>query len=373
MSVTPEPGLLGSQLSLFDYALRTHQENPDAPLFRDGEPYPDDEQHRGRKSRPQAPEDRRREGADVAAVLDAHFAERSAVPRDLAGAFHDLYVPIHPNDHIAAAACRVDADRVRATGRWLVQHATDRCAVTVGLALLATLWDDDDLPLIKTIGLLSNRFGPLAARALERRSWCGGSEALLWLAERVTGWGRVYVVESLCKVGSAAARPWMLRRACDGDYLNRYFAGKVATAAHLHEAITAANPDSELVDHTGLLLTIMADSGGTGITLDHYPPAAAVLQAHCEHASRLEPSVERFSIAAQLAAYLRQPSARRIAWPEGGREQVVGGYLSLLNRESWCAVARAGLAAGDHRVTWLAGALAPGLALRAFTDAVTDE
>ena len=97
------------------------------------------------------------------------------------------------------------------------------------------------------------------------------------------------------------------------------------TAAHLHEAITAANPDSGLVDHTGLLLTITAGSGGTGITLDHYPPAAAVLRAHCEHAGRLEPSVERFSIAAQLAAYLRRPSAGRIAWPEGGREQVVGG------------------------------------------------
>ncbi|WP_406079208.1 hypothetical protein [Micromonospora sp. NBC_00858] len=371
MSVTPEPGLLGPQISLFDYALRLHREDPDSPLFRDGEPYPDHEQHRGRKSRPRAPEDQRCGGADVAAVLDAHFAEPSAVPGDLAEAFHDVYVPIHPNEHIAAAACRVEAERVRATGRWLVRHSTDRCAATVGLALLATLWDDDDIALIKTIGLLSNRFGPLAARALERRR--GGSDALLWLAERVTGWGRVYVVEALCKVGGAAARPWMLRRACDGDYLNRYFAGQVATAAHLHEAITAASPDSELVDHTGLLLTIMADSGGMGITLDHYPPAAAVLEAHYEHAGRLEPSVERFVVAAQLAAYLHQSAAGRMGWPEGGRERILGGYLSLLNREDWSAVARAGLAAGDHRFTWLAGALAPGLGLRAFTDGVDDE
>jgi hypothetical protein len=360
-------------VSLFDHALRMHREDPDAPLFRDGEPYPDDGQHRGRRSRPREPEDQRRIGADVAAVLDAHFADPSAVPGDLAGAFHDLYVPIHPNEHIAAAACRVDAEPVRATGRWLVQHATDRCAATVGLALLTTLWDDDDIALIKTIGLLSNHFGPLAARALERRLWCGGSDALLWLAERVTGWGRVYVVESLCKVGSLAARPWLLRRACDGDYLNRYFAGRVATAAHLHEAITAANPDSELVDHTGLLLTIMADSGGTGITLDDYPPAPAVLAAHCEHTGRLEPSVERFVIAAQLAEHLHQAAAERMAWPEGERERVLGGYLSLLDRDDWCTVARAGLAAGDHRVTRLAEALAPGLGLRAFTDASNDK
>ncbi|MFG1914637.1 hypothetical protein [Micromonospora sp. NPDC048898] len=357
-------------MALFDYAVRLHREDPDSPLFRDGEPYPDDGQHRGRKSRPRQPEDPRRRGIEVAAVLDAHFADPSAVPGDLAWAFHDLDVPIHPNEHIAAAACRVDAERVRETGRWLVRHATDRCAATVGLALLASVWDDDDIALIKTIGLLSNHFGPLAARALERRR--GGSVALLWLAERVTGWGRVYVVESLCKVGGTGARPWMLRRACDGDYLNRYFAGQVATAAHLHEAITAANPDSALIDHTGLVLATMVDSGGMGTTLVHYPPAAAVLQAHCERAGHQEPSVQRFFIAAQLADYLHQAEAERIAWPEGGRERLLDGYLALLGREDWCAVARAGLAAGDPRVTWLAGALGPRLELRAFTDAVND-
>ncbi|MEU7920773.1 hypothetical protein [Micromonospora zamorensis] len=122
-----------------------------------------------------------------------------------------------------------------------------------------------------------------------------------------------------------------------------------------------------MVDHTGLLLTIMADSGGTGITLEHYPPASAVLEAHCEHAGRLEPSVERFVIAAQLAEHLQRSASERVAWPVGGRERVLSGYLSLLDRDDWCTVARAGLAAGDQRVTWRAGALAPGLGLRAFT------
>ncbi|WP_159447752.1 hypothetical protein [Streptoalloteichus hindustanus] len=46
-------------------------------------------------------------------------------------------------------------------------------------------------------------------------------------------------------------RSWLLRRSCDGDYLNRYFAGRGATAAHLHEAITGEDQDPELVDHTG--------------------------------------------------------------------------------------------------------------------------
>ncbi|MEU8179280.1 hypothetical protein AB0B86_00730 [Micromonospora sp. NPDC049047] len=353
-------------MSLFAHASLLHRADPDSPLPGDGVPYPDDEQHRDRKFRPSAPNDSRRSGADVAALLDAHFADPSTVPGDLVEAFHGLYVPIHPNDHISAAACRVDADRVRETGRWLVQHATDRCAAIVGLALLGTVWDEDDITLIKTIGLLSKHFGPLAAHALKRRR--DGSDALLWLAERVTGWGRAYVVQTLCEVGGIGARQWLLRRACDGDFLNGYFAGKVATTAHLHEAITAPDPDLEVIDHTGRLLATMADSDGMGMTLEHYPPAPAVLAAHCGLAGRLEPSVERFYVAAQLAGYLQGAAADRIAWPEGGRERVLDGYLALVNREDWCAVARAGLAARDHRVTWLAATLAARLGLRAFTD-----
>jgi len=48
----------------------------------------------------------------------------------------------------------------------------------------------DDIRLIQTIGLLSNAFGPLAVRCLERLP--GGVEALFWLAERVAAWGRVH-------------------------------------------------------------------------------------------------------------------------------------------------------------------------------------
>jgi hypothetical protein len=52
---------------------------------------------------------------------------------------------------------------------------------------------------------LSDKFAALVARALERLD--GGTTALLWLAERVEGWGRVYVVEALCRLDYPAAKP----------------------------------------------------------------------------------------------------------------------------------------------------------------------
>jgi hypothetical protein len=51
VSVTAEPGLLGSQTTLFEHALRLHQHVPDGALPRDGEPHPDDERHRQRPAR----------------------------------------------------------------------------------------------------------------------------------------------------------------------------------------------------------------------------------------------------------------------------------------------------------------------------------
>ncbi|QGZ52516.1 hypothetical protein GPZ77_33105 [Streptomyces sp. QHH-9511] len=365
MSETTGTGLPGSPTALFDHALRLHQLAPGEPLPRDGEPYPDDGLHRRRQG-PKAPDDRHSAGKDVALILDAHFARASAPPSELADAFHDVYVPIHHNQHIAAAAQRADRERVRQTGRWLVRHGTDRCAVTVGLALVTAVGTDHDIPLIQTIGLLSNRFGPLAAHAFESQT--GGVEALLWLAERVTGWGRVYVIEALCRLDDPAARPWLLRRACDGDFLNGYFAGKVATVGRLHEALADLDTDSEMVDHVGRLLHLMSDCGGMGLTLAHYPHSAAVLEAHARHVGSLSPTIERYFTIAVLTQHLTTKSPEAAGCTVVQQEALREAYLEVLDREEWTQSARAGFAADDNRMRWLTDHRAPQLRLRAFPD-----
>ncbi|GGP98653.1 hypothetical protein GCM10010249_15940 [Streptomyces roseolilacinus] len=101
-------------------SLRLHRLAPDAPLPCEGEPYPDDGSHRRRQG-PRAPRDRRSAGRGVALVLDAHLAQASAHPGELADAFHDVHVPIHRNEHIAAAA-------ERATGNAFAERAAGRPA-----------------------------------------------------------------------------------------------------------------------------------------------------------------------------------------------------------------------------------------------------
>ncbi|MEU7470805.1 hypothetical protein AB0A94_20110 [Streptomyces sp. NPDC044984] len=365
MSETPGTGLPGSRTTLFEHALRLHELTPDTPLPRDGEPYPDEERY-GRGPRPDGPRDPDQLGAEVAAILDEYFTDPRSVPGQLVGRFRDVHVPIHPNTRITEAALRAGA-RAREAGRRLVRHGTETDDVVVGLALLAAAGTVDDVPYVQTIGLLSCTFGPLAAHALERLP--EGAGPLLWLADRVTGWGRVYVVEALCRLvdGHADVRQWMLRRAVDGDFLNGYFAGKVARAAGLHQALAGSAVDAGIVDHAGRLLDVLTYCQGMGMTLARYPHAEEVLAAHLRHLKRLGPSPSRYCIAALLARNLGEQGDEASIAPVRRWQTHRDGYLALLDQEDWCETARNALAADDHGMVRLAGA-ASDLALRAFGD-----
>ncbi|MFD7654052.1 hypothetical protein ACFV4N_08755 [Actinosynnema sp. NPDC059797] len=349
----------GPRTSLFDHASCLHERHPDGPLPDYGEPFPNDPPPS--RARRDARTDLRRDGADVAAVLDGHFAG-DGHPSELAGALSGLAVPIHRNDHVAAAALRADRERVRRTGRWLVRHGAGQAEVLVGLALLGTDWrdDEDEIALIRMIGLLSRTFGPLAAAALERRRH--GEDALLWLGDRVDGWGRVHVVEALCRRAGERSRRWLRRRACDGDVLNSYFAGRVATVAHLHHAITTES-DDELVDHTGRLPAVLGHASGMGMDLGRYPPARQVVEAHVAHLARQGPTRDRFAAAVCLAGLLAGPGAVAGATREQ-RTRLVGRYRAVLDRDEWCRV----LDDAEDRWAWLRGT-GVALGLRAFAGA----
>jgi hypothetical protein len=297
---------------------------------------------------------------EAARLLAGHFANPAAQPHELALAFHGLYVPIHPNGHIDAAAEDADRERVLETGRWLMRNGTDRCAVTIGLAILGAVGTEaPDVPLVQTIGLLSNRFGPLAARALKRAN--GGAQALLRLAERTEGWGRVYVVEALCDLRDPATYPWLLRKAVDGDILNGYFAGKVAITCRLHETIDQFGSDPELVDATSRLLCIMSECEGMGAALGSYPHSGRVLDAHSRALAQMDPPI-RIQAAALIARYLgrKNPAAAATsaAW-SGARAR----YIKTLRCEAWAEAARAAVAREDRLMSWIAKDIAPELGL----------
>ncbi|WP_394619204.1 hypothetical protein JNUCC0626_08935 [Lentzea sp. JNUCC 0626] len=180
--------------SLYDHAVALHRRFPDGPLPRDGAPYPDEERQRARPPRPR--HSPRRVGADTAAVLDNYFSSPQRRIEWLAETLSEVGAPNRLNGHVTAAALRANRWQVRRAGRWLVRYGEDRAVVAAGLGLLASDNHDGDIPLLRTIGLLSDAFAPLVSDALLRRK--SGTVALTWLADHTAGWGRVYVVEALC-------------------------------------------------------------------------------------------------------------------------------------------------------------------------------
>ncbi|MFB8142485.1 hypothetical protein [Streptomyces parvus] len=159
-------------------------------------------------------------------------------------------------------------------------------------------------------------------------------------------------------------------RACDGDFLNGYFAGEVATVAGLHEALAELDTDSEMIDHIGRLLHLMSDCGG--LTLAHYPHSGVVLEAHARHVGSLSPTIERYFTIAVLTQHLNTgpPEASGCTAPQ--QEALRETYLEVLDREKWTETARAGFTADDNRMRWLADHRAPQLRLRAFPDREPD-
>ncbi|MFC8366927.1 hypothetical protein ACFUIT_02880 [Streptomyces sp. NPDC057239] len=275
-------------------------------------------------------------------------------------------MPIHPNARITEAALRAGA-RAREAGRRLVRHGTDTDDV-VGLALLAAVGTVDDVPYIQTIGLLSCTFGPLAADAPERLP--DGAESLLWLADRVAGWGRVHVVEVLCRLahGHSDVRHWLLRRAVDGDFLNGYFAGEVARASALDQALTGAVVDAEIVDHTGRLLHVLIYCQSMGMTLTGCPHAEEALAAHLRHLDRLGPFSSRYCIAAMLARNLGEHGDEGSVAPVRRWRTHRDGYLALPDRDDWFETARNAPAADAPEIVRLVETVVSDLGLRTLDD-----
>ncbi|MFJ2240039.1 hypothetical protein [Streptomyces sp. NPDC087859] len=119
------------------------------------------------------------------------------------------------------------------------------------------------------------------------------------------------------------------------DYLNGYFAGRVAEAVGLRDVMTREAPDADVVDHAGRLLHVICHCAGMGTTLALYPHADAVMAAHVRQVARLGPSVER-CIAGVLARSLVSEALRDSVGPAERWATLRGAYLALLDREDWC-------------------------------------
>lgn len=353
MNTVDERSALDHPMSLLEHATRLYQRHPDTPLPHGGRPYPDDGAQPGRPARRTPAAERR---AALLSLLAAFFSDQSAEVQALHDDLSRLDLPRWMVESAIAKLPAVDAERARRTGEWLVRHATDRRPALVGLALLANTAQPDDIPLIRTIGLLE-LLGHLAVEALATIP--GATADLIWLAERSDRHTRTTAIKALSRDPDAAA--WLLRHAVGHDEMSASLARQVAEAVSLADALDDDTVDVEVLDQAGWLLLAMATTNDYRTALASYRDACRVYRRLAGHLADAPASMERLAMLVSLIEDLRTGRAACLDWPPGQRQEVLARLCTTVRRDDWRTHLVAALQSPDplvrRRAEWAQAAI----------------
>ena len=297
-------------------------------------------------------------GGDARRARKLHGALR-AVLRDLSPAalkrFYELLLDGSAIDAmdplLDRAAERQDlaADRLGELARWIARNAPDREPVKVALALLGAAGGPEDIELVTTLGR-HEELTLYAAVALMKIGGDRAEELLFHLAQQVTGWGRIHLVERLAGTGSSAIQAWMLREGYRNDVMVEYLAHVCATTGGLRLALEADEIDPALLTGAGELLAALI-AGGPAEDMDDYDDGAAVVDRYLHHLGAEPRQLDQLVIVDQIGRFLEGDGdwAARASrdWTPARREALRARTREIIALPYWPGAVRAGLASGD--------------------------
>ncbi|MEV8532893.1 hypothetical protein [Streptomyces sp. NPDC051211] len=317
MSARDERAALTPGTSLHDYALFRQGIEPDGRFPRRGHPLPDGhpgpKPGRSRLTWHQAEE-------EVAAALAPLLADPD--PVRAADAVHlrvrDLVMPDRTLRAHVARLPLPDEAAARRTARRLTRTGTDTAAVSVGLALLIRLGEAEDVPVLKTLGLLRGlaRAAAAALDPLDRQA-----AALLLLADRSRSRELTPLIDAVATGDTEAVRDALVTLARDAEVL--WLARRIAEAADLDGLLRARPEDGTLFAAAGRLLHRMAGQREGRAEILDYRPALAVYEALVGHADRPAPALGHHALLLSVALDLHSGTAVLLDWRPGQREALL--------------------------------------------------
>ncbi|WP_312687508.1 hypothetical protein [Kosakonia sp.] len=159
--------------------------------------------------------------------------------------------------------------------QWLAQESPDRNPVKCAIALLAFFPSEENRARVTTLGL-HEEFTLFTAVALHNMLPANLHEdALVTLAKRVQGWGRIQLIERLPEVVSPATRGWLLREGYDNAVMQEYTAWDCATKGQLLAALMQGQPDTALLAGAGDILSALINGGPARDIADYADGAQA--------------------------------------------------------------------------------------------------
>ncbi|KNE82451.1 hypothetical protein AB0B04_08425 [Streptomyces xinghaiensis] len=343
MSEVGERAALDSRTSLYDHALRLHQQTPDDPLPDGGRPFPDEAD-----TPPGSPQSWKQRSAALRHAL-LHHLDRddvSAAARELLSQIRGLDVSARLVSSVLEKLPLPEGPGPLALGRDLVRHGTDRRAVWVGLGLLARRGGPGDADLIRTAGLLSCCTGP-AIRALKAVG-CATAD-LIWFAERIPARLRDGALQALCERDDPVARTWLLMAPLDRRHSSPSRAREIAETARLAELLESRPADraGAAVPARALrLLTAMTGHNDYRAEVPHYTDAKRVYAALLRRLAEVPPSLDHFADLLSLLLDLHSGHSALLDWEAGERERIAASIGAVLRRPEWTALASAAETSG---------------------------
>ncbi|WP_405424674.1 hypothetical protein [Streptomyces erythrochromogenes] len=308
--------------SLYDYALLRHGIDPDTRIPRRGYPLPD-----GPPEPSRADLTWQQAQTAVTDTLSPLLADPD--PVRAADAVHrraaDLAMPHRTLRAHTARLALADEDAARRTARQLVRTGTDVAAVGVGMALLIRLGEPEDVPCLKTLGMLSGLADAASAALdpLDRQA-----AALLYIRHRDRRGELAPLTDAIATGDAEAVRSALLSLPDEDRAL--WLARRIAEAADLHGLLRARPQDGELLALTGRLLRRMADQQDGRAAILDYLPARAVYEALVRHADLLPPTPEHRSLLLSIALDLHSGPAVLLNWRPGRRRALLDALDGLL-------------------------------------------
>jgi hypothetical protein len=227
--------------------------------------------------------------------------------------------------------------------------------VLVGLGLLSGNAGRQDIPSIKTVGLLCFA-DQLAIQVLAQIP--DASHDLIWLADRSRGHARISAVEALVGNVDPLVRDWVL--ATPRELVSSALARQIAEAYQLPQMLDGPGVRDRLWDQVGNLLLAMTSTRNYRYEINRYEHAPAVYERWVAGAAERPATVERAALLTMVSQDIATGAAAAVVGEYRGDH--VGKIRDVLASPAWRRVLEHSASSNDpietRRARWVIATMA---------------
>jgi hypothetical protein len=251
---------------------------------------------------------------------------------------------------------------------FLLHEAPDRGPIKFAIAMSGIMQNESEIETLAILGR-HEEFTLYAAVALS--NVMKDPELQLWkIAQTVSGWGRIHLVERLAKTQKPQIKDWLLREGYKNNIMYEYLAFPCAVGGGLRLALESSEIDAELAKSAGEIIEALIN-GGPAEDIEDYDDASSVLIHYLRHldhhASRLEHFITVHTIYHYLTEGLRDPVERNEkGWDENSYEKALLTADHILKQPLWIQQVREELNSEDETRFYLADRVAQALGINTW-------